>query len=438
MTTPFNPLEQRPFGIELEVSRRLTKLNNSDRINSNGWAELLGKVDYLRQHGKIDRRWKLKTDTSCGGEIVSPPFHGAAAWKEIAMVCDAARYVSKKTLQPVVDGECGLHLHFDASDFDALAFSNLFIITQMAEVLFYIMYPNRRLEYCAPISLNMKQVGRFRDLTDVRDAWYRRENNKREPEKSYSSEFICSQNPGDRYDGTRYHGLNIHCYWQIGTVEFRYCEGTFDPLHILAWYELCLAIVNTSVYYAKQKKVIRVDDYLSTKSYDWLRSHFMNNGRTRKLVSKLANLCGLSRRAICLIMRRIRRTNATLLMKNPPKQIYIDHNSAVNFCFRDVESGNIYNSSGNIASQSQMDRKKIIDVILEDSPDHGKGYKRIYSADPLYLIEYVIPFRKNGNNFVGFAGQPPPAPLAVAEDNFEEVHIEQVIGGGPNIYTVIN
>jgi len=401
MKLPFDPLEPRPFGIELEVSRRLTKLNNSDRINSIGWAELFAKSDHLRQTGKISRRWKLKTDTSCGGEIVSPPMYGDNSWKEIAMVCDAARYVSKQTSQPVVDGECGLHLHFDASDFDAHAFSNLFIIVQMAEILFYSMYPNRRLDYCAPISLNMKQVSRFRDLTDVRDAWYRKENNKREPEKSYSTEFICSQNPGERYDGTRYHGLNIHCFWQIGTVEFRYCEGTFDLLHILAWYELCLSIVNTAAFYAKNKKVIKVDEYLSTKSYEWLRSHFMNNARLRKLIMRLAKLCGFSRRSIRLIMQRIRRTNALLLSKHPLKQTYINHNTSILYCFRDVETGVVYTASGLVAAPRHQEGKKIIDVIFEDSPQYGPSFKRVYSADPSYYIEYVMRVRDTKPLFDG-------------------------------------
>ncbi|RLD99145.1 MAG: hypothetical protein DRI92_02820, partial [Aquificota bacterium] len=30
----------------------------------------------------------------------------------------------------------------------------------------------------------------------------------------------------ERYNETRYHGLNLHSYWFRGTVEFRYMRGT--------------------------------------------------------------------------------------------------------------------------------------------------------------------------------------------------------------------
>lgn len=431
-----DPLAPRLSGIELEVSRRLTKINNSDRANSNGWTFLSKEIDRAKANGLVNRNWKLKTDTSCGGEIVSPPMFGDNLLKEMTTVCDAARKVSKQTGQPVTDGECGLHIHFDAGDFSAKAFSNLFILTQLAEIVFYVMYPNRRMEYCAPISLNMKQASRFRDITDVRAEWYRQENViKREEgkkQKVYNAEFINSSSPGEYYDGTRYHGLNIHCYWRIGTVEFRYCEGTFDPAHIKAWYELCLSIVNTAVYLAEKDSTLEIDNYMASRNYDYLKSHFLNRGRFRKLLIMLSNLCGFSRVAVKLIIDRVRRFNPALLSKNPPIPTEIEVYNAGGYLFRNVETGNHYLHNG---TKIKLDHpnaagKVVVDVVFEDiSAEYGSGYYRLLSSNPAFDVNLTMRIVRQGQivNPWNNAAAPAPVPVDFTEHWDAEPYADEVI-----------
>jgi hypothetical protein len=49
----------------------------------------------------------------------------------------------------------------------------------------------------------------------------------------------------NHYDGSRYHGLNLHSvfYRNRGTVEFRYFDGTMHAGKIKSYVHLCLAIV---------------------------------------------------------------------------------------------------------------------------------------------------------------------------------------------------
>ena len=102
-----NTLAPRRFGIELEVSRRFVNVAYHDRKKSEAWNELINGVHMLGRDRRISHGWKVKTDTSCGGEIVSPPMYAPEGLREIGVVCDFAKKAAKKWQRPVVDGECG-------------------------------------------------------------------------------------------------------------------------------------------------------------------------------------------------------------------------------------------------------------------------------------------------------------------------------------------
>lgn len=237
----------RPFGIELEFSKRLVYSNLNTRNTDDVWETICCELDSLCSSGKLAKPWRVKTDTSCGGEIVSTPMKNEEmALRDIRTVCAKMEEIARVEGQPLVDNECGLHIHYDASDLTPKVLSRIFTLLHVLEPIIYAMFSKRNTKYCRPLDVNILQASRFRDWYDVRDAWYR-DSNKIEGlgnSEPYTNEFINSSSPGNHYDSTRYHGFNIHCYWIMGTLEFRYAYGSFDPVFIWNYYKMCKQVID--------------------------------------------------------------------------------------------------------------------------------------------------------------------------------------------------
>lgn len=389
--TTYNPLAPRRFGVELEVSRRLTTVNYADKFYNKHWQELNKLIRSLYENRQISSGWKLKVDTSCGGEIVSPILIGNNGLREVALVCDKVRSYAKKHGLPAADGECGLHFHFDAADIHPRQLGNLFVLVHMAEVIIYTMYPNRNWEYCAPLDVNMKQACRFRDMVDVRDTWYRGSNNVREHNKEYGEKFINSTSPGEHYDGTRYHGFNIHCYWRQNSVEFRYGSGTFDAIHIRAFYEMFLCLVNTAV----NNKSIKVDDVILTMKHRELKSFYSQNYRFRKHILDMARRCGWTRTTLKLIVEKLRKHNKKLLDKDlSSRKVIITSTNKHRYWYMDANNGQFYDECGrrvNLGSMAIMDSRHRVDFVPVPTNDNsGKIIQVMSSTNKNVVFNFQI------------------------------------------------
>lgn len=382
-------LKPRRFGIELEISRRLVCASYSEKTKNVNWTKINALLANLMRNGDISHGWKLKTDTSCGGELVSPPIIAPSGLNEIALVASELKNFAKKAKKPLVDGECGVHIHLDAHDYRAKHLSNLFVILHMAEPIIYAMYPNRNFEYCAPISLNMNLAARFRDWTDVRDLWYRGQNNVKNEKKIYRDSFINSTKPGDYYDGTRYHGFNIHCYWRQGTVEFRYGNGTFDINHIKAYYEMCLAMANTAAH----QKSLKMDDALKSFKYRAMCSHYNQAYRFRKYLKRLCKLCGFSRDTIKLMTTLIAKNSPDLLNKDPKlTPIFITESNKKEYVFVHRNSGQNYNADGTRGQPRLVNRSHQIECeIKRVTSDDKKSYTNfLVPINPKVVMDFEI------------------------------------------------
>lgn len=385
-------LKPRRFGIELELSRRFLCVNNLDRSYSQHWTWLENMLYNLHERGLIERGWALKIDTSCGGEVVSPILHGGNGLTQVARICsEIQEYAYGVNISPV-DAECGLHIHFDAADMKPRQLSNLFILLHTAEPIIYSMYPNRSLKYCAPIELNMRLASQFRDWTDVRDIWYRGENNVKDRKQRYSRNFINSNTAGDNYDGTRYHGFNIHCFWKQGTVEFRYGIGTLDPLHIKAYYEMCLSMFNT----AMSKKKIKLSKIAKDLDYTSMLSYISANYRFRKVIEKLCRECQFSRTTIKLIMDLVRK-NKSYLLRKPPRDVddvvIIDISNAEKHIFR-LPDGKFYYHTGQPIPAKELAmlniKNSLVDCDYDWSTLRKNGNVRLMSINPRFNLTYRV------------------------------------------------
>ena len=235
------------------------------------------------------------------------------------------------------------------------------------------MYPNRNHEYCAPIDMNMRLVANWKDWIDVRDTWYRSSNNVKDKTVVYDDKFINSTGGGghgghNHYDGTRYHGFNIHCYWRQHTVEFRYAAGTLDPLHVQAYYEMCLSMVNTAY---ESKKPIPVDESLLNMKYMNLRQHYTSGNRFRKMLVDVSKKCNWSRSTMRLIISLLKKNSPILIMKDPSRiKIVISITNKDKYWYHDVGRACYYDGNGtriNMTPGLSLSRQTL-EVTIDNFP----------------------------------------------------------------------
>lgn len=101
----------------------------------------------------------------------------------------------------------------------------LYFYTQYSVVMESIVSPSRRYGnmYCIPLnkSYELSDIEATKSLDELRRLWYK------------------GNEQHTHYDDSRYHNVNLHCYWfRNGTVEIRSHGGTVDPNKILLWVKL--------------------------------------------------------------------------------------------------------------------------------------------------------------------------------------------------------
>lgn len=180
--------------------------------------------------------WRVVYDGSLSGgehsaELVTPPL-AYARLADLPAITHACREIGCSA-----DSSCGLHVHVDASHFDARALRNLtYLIYGYEEYLVQALaiLPRRRGEYAKKISRNfVDRVKAHKPTTP--DAfgrcWY-----------DVDGDDDVEVEGNRHYHETRYYGLNLHAVWNKGTVEFRYFNGTLHAGKIKAYVQLALAM----------------------------------------------------------------------------------------------------------------------------------------------------------------------------------------------------
>jgi len=131
----------------------------------------------------------------------------------------------------IANSSCGIHVHVDASPFDANTLRNITNIMAAKEDLIYKALQvsvARQHRWCKPVDnrfLEELNSRKPRTLDQVGRIWYNGESRS-----------------NIHYDDSRYHCLNLHSVFQKGTVEFRLFNGTTHAGKIKAYIQLCMAI----------------------------------------------------------------------------------------------------------------------------------------------------------------------------------------------------
>jgi hypothetical protein len=215
MPTKIAGVTDRKFGIEIECFGLAHPEGLVRAISDAGIAIREEQYNHTtRQH------WKIVTDGSISGdrnpdhmnwityEVVSPPMRFPEATNATRKVCRVLQALGTK-----VNRTCGLHVHHNASDFDLNAIKSLYnLIYRYENVLFGLVAPSRRGNgYCLSLE-DQNRINTARSITGLQ-----------------------------RYIPSREHGLNLSAMYRhmgretgrLGTIEFRYHQGTVDAEMIL-------------------------------------------------------------------------------------------------------------------------------------------------------------------------------------------------------------
>lgn len=97
-----------------------------------------------------------------------------------------------------------------------------FFYTKFSDVMEAIVSDSRKFGnmYCIPLgkSYDLDVIAKTTNVEELSSVWYK------------------NRPPRGQYDDSRYHNVNLDCYWyKHGTVEIRSHGGTLDPNKILLW-----------------------------------------------------------------------------------------------------------------------------------------------------------------------------------------------------------
>ena len=137
---------------------------------------------------------------------------------------------------------CGLHLHIGSEGHTAQTLRNLTNIMASHEdqlfKAFGVTEPDRVGHFCKKVNerfLNKLNKTKPRTIEELADIWYDTQGR--------------NSNKSDRYNGTRYHALNLHalfCPSRFGTIEFRFGqfkkETSMNWTVLEAFIRICLAM----------------------------------------------------------------------------------------------------------------------------------------------------------------------------------------------------
>ncbi len=164
--------------------------------------------------------WKIVNDGSLRGnstfELVSPKLHGEEGLRQLKTVTLILR-----GLEARINSTCGLHIHFDASEFDLGMWKRLFKNYAKIEPLIDSFMPDLRRAnnntFCRSMRLRNYEdnIDRVSSLEEMTTGLRQLQNNLT--------------------GGSRYYKLNTQSYWVHKSVEFRQHAGTVNFKKMQNW-----------------------------------------------------------------------------------------------------------------------------------------------------------------------------------------------------------
>jgi hypothetical protein len=231
----------RSFGVEIEFygldyfilppDNGIIKPHNIHSKARDGRSVSQLLQDYNVSLGTDRDSWHLEEDSSIvhrgGVELISPILRGFGG------LIEAYRFFQLlgEIRGAQIDDSCGFHVHHgvDADHYKCTHLKELVRIVYAMEDYLYLLIAGGRVQKdtCRPMDLDIEMLlkhtacenGCRNNGCRIKELWYSSENR-------YDAD---SKRP-DRYDLTRYHGLNLHSYWYRSTIEFRYHSAVLQKI----------------------------------------------------------------------------------------------------------------------------------------------------------------------------------------------------------------
>jgi len=228
----------RNFGVELEFSGNYDMYEMARRIYS-----VTGTEVHVRGYSDKSNLWRLKSDASVSGrggygmELVTPILHGEADMRkllEVVKVCEANGTVNRT---------CGMHVHVDITNADALPLRKLQkFFAKYEHAIGGLLSASRRgtnNNYCRDHFNNESLMSIFGKL------------NGRQTRQLITADMFGIRGK-----------WNFQNYWRQGTVENRAHQGTINPEKVENWVRLTQGFVACAFDY--RGTTIREDDTTET------------------------------------------------------------------------------------------------------------------------------------------------------------------------------
>lgn len=237
-------MKEQRFGIEIEMTG-ITRQEAADVAASHFGTTANYDGSFYKIYSALDgqrRKWQFVYDSSITAQRkMGRAVVDATEDYKTEMVSPICRYEDIETIQElvrklraagaIVNSKCGIHIHIDASPFNANTLRNITNIMASKEDMIYKAMQvevARERQYCRKVEqsflddLNRKKP---KTLDEVSRIWYKGGDGHRE-----------------HYHDSRYHCLNLHSVFQKGTIEFRLFNATTHAGKVKAYIQLCLAI----------------------------------------------------------------------------------------------------------------------------------------------------------------------------------------------------
>lgn len=187
------------------------------------------------------------TDSSIQGgrkgiEFRLPPISGAKAEEMIRKTCLTLREGGF-----AVNNSCGLHIHFDMSEFDEMSagrqldvIKNVWLAYMAFEdvIVSFLPKSRRNNRYCQIFrsEYRMKEIMDAKNMDSLERIWYRVKNMAE----------VSAAKADHRGLDTRYRGINLHPFFAGRHLEIRYHTGTLNARKILEWANLHARIIDAA------------------------------------------------------------------------------------------------------------------------------------------------------------------------------------------------
>lgn len=203
------------FGVEIEA------FNVSRVVLRQALLDAGINVESESYNHDTRNHWKIVNDGSVSGqnafELVSPPLQGLDGLAELERVCAVLEQLDVK-----VNKSCGMHIHFEATNFSLSTWRNIYANYATLEGEIDSIMPNSRRgnnnNYCKSIVSYKEQIRNARSIRII-------------------STIVGS---------SRYYKVNCQSFWRHRTIEFRQHSGTIEYRKISNWILILAQLIHAS------------------------------------------------------------------------------------------------------------------------------------------------------------------------------------------------